>query len=347
MLVPLKDGQQIELEALEAKGRLACPDMARVLRLVLQPQNPWFTDRENKTLFDRALVREEFIGVWKDYLFLARLPNREPVGSAWYQVAPDSSEIGACAFVFVHPSQRGRGIAYELMKHAVAHFNERGGVAMYLGTSNPVARGVYHKVGFADYNGVVMRCINPNFSENRNFDERFFSNAGEARIRDASWADLSRLTALYAYNPHPWFIKDYGGQLYSHSAMPQQRCVTVPVTLLLRSEENSNKLLVMEDTRRRLVGAMSMYSRNSKKRVIALDFLVLPSYMRQLPALVERGYQTARSLGAERVEVFVSEQEREKKEVLQRLDFELAQSLRAETQPPGSEMVVQVYRTSF
>jgi GNAT superfamily N-acetyltransferase len=340
MMVPLKDGKKLQLQVLDHEERFDCPDLAEVKDFIRQPQEPWFPDRANTTLFNRSISEERFPEIGHDYLFLARLDG-EAVGSAWYQAPVDSPEVGACAFVFTHPSHRGSGISLELMRYLVSHFMARGGVAMYLGTSNPTARGVYQRAGFRVYNGAVMRRIGTNLDD-RAFDDEFFSDVGGTGVRKATWGDLSRLTALYSY-PHPWYIKDFGEGVFSHPTLPQQRALTIPISILLRSEESSNALLVMEDSRKRILGALSVYSKDPQNGGFALDFLVLPSKMDALPSLLDAGLQAARELGGRRIEAFLSELDRGKKDALLSLGFSPGRPLTSGILPSGSVVEMREY----
>jgi hypothetical protein len=188
-----------------------------------------------------------------------------------------------------------------------------------------------------------MRRVDPSLGDSE-FDRRFQSGTGQTRIRDASWGDLSRLVALYAF-PHPWFVKDYGVRVFSHPEMPLQRCVTIPISLFLRAERKPNRLLVMEDDRRTLVGAMSVYRTNPAIGAIAMDFLVLPSYMPALPSLLDEGYRIAASSGCKSVVAFVSELDRGKEEGLRRIGFEPARALEEELLPASGAVAVQIYET--
>ncbi len=340
--VPLRDGRTAEVEVMDYEARVACPDLLKVRDLIRQPQQPWFSDGEN-TLLNRSVSGDEFPGIGRVYLIVARLDG-EPVGTAWYQTGDERGEVGACAFVFTHPSYRGLGIANAVMSRLVSHFGERGGRAVYLGTSEPRAREVYKRVGFRVYNGVVMRQTGEK-TDDRSFDEEFFSNVGDARMRDGTWGDLARLTALYSY-PHPWFIKDYGEKLYSHPTLPQKRALSVPISLFLRAEEGSNRLFVMENPKGRLVGAMSVYRSGAASGGLSLDFLVVPSYLDQTQVLLEEGCRVARGLGGGPIEAFVSDLDLGKKEPLSNLGFQPAERLEPEVLPTGATVGMQVFRAT-
>jgi GNAT superfamily N-acetyltransferase len=324
---------------MDHEARVACPDLLNVRDLIRQPQQPWFSDGEN-TLLNRSVSRDDFPGIGRVYLIVARLDG-EPVGTAWYQTGDERGEVGACAFVFTHPSYRGLGIANAVMSRLVSHFGERGGRAIYLGTSNPQAQEVYKRVGFMVYNGVVMRQTREK-AEDRSFDEEFFSNIGDARMRNATWGDLARLTALYSL-PHPWFIKDYGEKLYSHQSVPQKRALSVPISLFLRAEEGSNRLIVMENPRGRVVGAMSVYRPDAPGAGLSLDFLVVPSYQDQAHLLLEEGCRVARGLGGGPTRALLSDLDLGKKELLGSLGFHPAEVLNPEVLPTGARIGVQAF----
>ncbi|MDA4121683.1 MAG: GNAT family N-acetyltransferase [Thaumarchaeota archaeon] len=332
----------VEVEVMDYEARVASPDLLKVRDLIRQPQQPWFSEGEN-TLLNRSVSRDEFTGIGTVYLIVARLDG-EPVGTAWYQTGDERGEVGACAFVFTHPSYRGLGVANAVMSRLVSHFGERGGRVVYLGTSEPRAREVYQRVGFRVYNGVVMRHMGKE-AEDRSFDEEFFSNVGDARMRDATWGDLARLTALYSC-PHPWFIKDYGEKLYSHPTLPQKRALSVPISLFLRAEEGSNRLIVMENPRGRLVGAMSIYRSDALRGGLSLDFLVVPSYLQQMRVLLEEGSRIARGLGGGPIRAIVSDLDGGKEEVLSALGFQPAERVTPEVLPTGTAIGMRSFQVT-
>lgn len=321
---------------------LSCQDLGTVRDLIVQPQAPWFSEGE-RILLDRSISGAAHSELGEVYLFVARLDG-SPVGTVWYQVSRDTPEVGALAFVFTDPSVRGMGVAHALMGHCVKHFGTHGGLAMYLGTANPMARRIYESVGFRVYNGVAMRWTEKN-AEDASFDEAFFSKDNPARTRRATWEDLPRLTALYAY-PRTWFVKDRGERVFSHAELPAARSVSIGISLLLRSE-GGNSLFVLENSRKRIGGALSVYSSKESGERIVMDLLVHPSSVESAPHLVEKGIQVARNMGGKTLTSYASDLDREKIDALVASGFVRQDSPEVVDLPSGAKISVYPYALSL
>ena len=68
--------------------------------------------------------------------------------------------LGGFGEVATHPALRGTGIATRLCGRAVEEFRAAGGQALFLGTTSPAARRIYHRLGWRKLAGAdVMANI--------------------------------------------------------------------------------------------------------------------------------------------------------------------------------------------
>jgi GNAT superfamily N-acetyltransferase len=270
---PLPEGQRKEVEA-----------------FIVQPASPWFS-REERAAISRALSGE-FATTSHDYFFGYSAEGRF-VSSSWYAVSRLAPEIAVLGYVFTDPEWRGRGLSTSLLHVLWKHFVDRGGKAMYLGTENPIARGVYLKNGFKDYNGQVMRLLTEDQGA-QEFDDRHFEAGKRFRVRTAEWGDLAPATCLYT-NPFPWVVRDFTEKIIVRPGDELRRCVSIFTALMLRSELPGNSMQIVETTDGHLVGCASIVSLLDCKELL-LEFLVHPNYSQEAKALLQASIRKGKGL---------------------------------------------------
>ena len=293
--------------------------VAAIHDLILQPRRPWFSEAEQAHL--REALAGRLAESASDHFFVA-WQGDEPVGNVYYGTAAGAPQIGLLAYVITQPAYRGRGVAGLLTQRAVEHFVAGGGVYLQLGTANPVARRTYERCGFRPYNGHIMRYLAPGW-EWSGFDETYFAAGRLAQVRPARWGDLARLAMLYTA-PNRWFVKDYPERLYSHPALPQTRCASIPASLLGKAAQGSGGLWVLETPGQRIVGAATAtrLDRAAQAHAPILDFLVVPAYASQAPDLLAAAAEASEAKGAERLRLCLASRDVEKAAIARQCGFQ-------------------------
>ena len=82
----------------------------------------------------------------RDVFYLVRDGDRT-VGSCHLTFPVADPALGGLGEVATAPAARGRGIASELCAMARDDFRRAGGSALFLGTANPAAARIYHRLG--------------------------------------------------------------------------------------------------------------------------------------------------------------------------------------------------------
>jgi len=314
--------------------------VAAIHDLVLQPRRPWFSEAE------QAHLREALAGrlgeVAGDHFFVA-WSGDEPVGNVYYGTAAAAPQIGLLAYVITQPAHRDQGIGTLLARKAVEHFVAGGGVCLHLGTANPVARRTYERCGFRAYNGHVMRYLAPGW-EWQGFDDAYFADEGPAQVRPGHWGDLARVGMLYTA-PSRWFVKDYPERLYSHPALLQTRCGSIPASMLLNATQQDGGLWVLENPRQRIVGAATAtrLDGTAQAHVPLLDFLVVPAYCSQAPALLAMVIESLGDKGAERLRVYLASQDMEKAGIVRQVGFRCEATLVEQFRVGDDHYDLQIY----
>jgi GNAT superfamily N-acetyltransferase len=314
----LRTGEALRVSAIPAATYLSQPRFDAIRDLIVQPRTPWFSTAERKYL-DGAL-RGTFEGMAHSR-FLVGWLGHKPVANVYYGTAAGLPDTGLLAYVITESAHRGKGISTVLAQTAVDRFLSEGGICLYLGTSNPVARNIYQQCGFQAYNGHVMRFLRSD-EDGDKFDADYFAWAGAAEVRRGHWGDLARVGALYV-SPHRWFIKDYPQRIYSHPAIVHQRCGSILPGMMVNATEYDGELWVLENPAGRIVGAAtaSRWDGEAQGHAPVLDFLVAPSYRRQAAELLQAHLEALSAAGAEKVQLYTASCDAEKADLARSVGF--------------------------
>lgn len=313
----LKTGETLAIHLYRPGSDIPPVAVEYVREFIVQPHKPWF-DATGREEVERGLSGR-LLESSRDHYFLG-LIGSQLVGVTWYQVSQRTPEVGALGYVYTDPVFRGRGVSTVLNRAAVDHFRESGGVSLYLGTVNPVARKVYEGCGFYLYNGIVMRYLTPpNIREG--FDATFFGYVGDAKVRPVEWGDAGMIDALYC-SPYPCLVRDYRHRSFSHPAIPQQSCHIFP-SIMVSVENENGAFLALENRRSRLVGA-AILSRNDphvEPHIGVVDFVVQPAYTPQATELLAALMREAHSRGCRVLRACFASCDATKKDVAKNAGF--------------------------
>lgn len=203
-----------------------------------------------------------------------------------YTLPSQKGEIATFGFVYTKPEYRGRGISSIMMNYVMESFNmERNLLTVYLAAGNLIAKRIYSKHGFCNYNGIVMRYLLPHV---KNFDKFYFSKVLKTRIRKVTWGDQPCFEALYNL-PVNCFIRDYPSRTFEGIGFESQ--------FLGMIENNKNKVttLVLENEYKRVIGVSSLKPCNSvyENHLRVLDFFIHPNYLDKGEKLIHQSIKVA------------------------------------------------------
>ena len=132
--------------------------------------------------------------------------------------------LGGLGEVATNPEFRGSGIATELCGQAVDQFRQGGGQVLFLGTGNPDAARVYHRLGWRKLAGTnVMANISSGDSPEA-FLVDYFRNLGTAAVRTATPQDRIPMIPLLV-SPHDWQVLDSNAAMLSTCYSGQVSCM--------------------------------------------------------------------------------------------------------------------------
>ena len=147
-----------------------------------------------------------------------------PAGTCAITVPKTHPILGGFGEVATRPELRGSGIATRLCGRAVEEFRAAGGQALFLGTSAPTVRRIYHRLGWRKLAGAdVMANISSGDSPEA-FLVDYFRAPGEAAVVPATAAVRVPMIPLLQA-PHDWQVLDANAGMYSTRYSVQYSCM--------------------------------------------------------------------------------------------------------------------------
>ena len=173
------------------------------------------------------LPREVFLGAEVEQnhnaVYLARREGRLS-GTCGLTMSRSVPGLGGFGEVATDPALRRSGIASELCRQAVDDFRGHGGTALFLGTGNPGAARIYHRLGWRKLAGAnVMANISSGESPEA-FLVEYFQGLGPARVRPASPEIRIPIIPLLVL-PHDWLVLDSNAEMFSTRYTVQHSCM--------------------------------------------------------------------------------------------------------------------------
>jgi hypothetical protein len=211
-----------------------------------------------------------------------------------------------------------------LLRQLLADFRAGGGVAMHLCTTNPKAFALYTSEGFRPCVGDGLRYLAPPHDP-ATFDQIYYADAGPARIRDGEWGDLGRAAMLFNRTDPGWLIKDYPRRVFR-----DQRYESHYLRTWLPANRGHGFVLVLENPLKRVVGIVSAIEIDSffEQDTLTLDFWACPTYLPQLPELLQAAGARAQEARYPVVQAYIAACDAEKRLLLEGAGFRLEAQLR-------------------
>src|SRR5439155_10700098 len=121
-------------------------------------------------------------------------------------------------------------------------------------------------------------------------------DAGPATIRNGTWGDCARVSALYNQPNPAWLIKDYPRRVFRDA-----RYESHYIRVWKPSSEGKGTVLVLENPLSRVVGIASLVEVDSyfEQNVQTIEFWACPAYLTQLPELLSALIERAQAGSAE------------------------------------------------
>jgi len=132
--------------------------------------------------------------------------------------------LAGFAEVATDPAVRGRGLASALCRQAVDDFVTEGGVAFFLGTGNPVAARIYHRLGWRKLAGANVMANIVDGRSPEAFLVDHFREKGAVTV-SAAGPDVRIPMIPLIWTPHDTQVLDANVGLFSRRYVMQPSCM--------------------------------------------------------------------------------------------------------------------------
>ena len=132
-------------------------------------------------------------------------------------------QLGGFGEVATKPEYRGQGLATDLCRRALQDFGDDGGEALFLGTDNPAAARIYHRLGWRKLAGSNVMASIRSADSPEAFLVDYFHTLGNVTIRPIGPAQRVPMIPLL-HTPHDWQVLDANVGMYSTRYDVQGSC---------------------------------------------------------------------------------------------------------------------------
>ena len=238
-------------------------------------------------------------------------------GTCALTVSKRMPRLGGFGEVATRPDLRGSGIATRLCGRAVEEFRAAGGQALFLGTTSPAARRIYHRLGWRKLAGAdVMANIGSRDSPEA-FLVDYFREPGEATVVPATPAvRVPMIPLLHA--PHDWQVLDATAGMYSTRYCVQYSCMGLYRRYLAALGGGKGEWFGARTADGRIVGLATVRGLGAACQV---DGFSHPYFATVWPDLMAAAMQRAAARGAGECRAVVCVEDEEKRSLFEGLGF--------------------------
>ena len=225
--------------------------------------------------------------------------------------------LGGFGEVATHPPLRGTGIATRLCGRAVEEFRAAGGRALFLGTTSPAARRIYHRLGWRKLAGADVMANISSRDTPEAFLVDYFREPGETTVVPATPAvRVPMIPLLHA--PHDWQVLDANAGMYSTRYCLQYSCMGLYRRYLAAVGGGGGDWFCARTADGRIVGLATVLRVGAACQV---DGFAHPYFATAWPDLMAAAMQRAAARGAGECRAVVCVEDEEKRSLFEGLGF--------------------------
>ena len=228
--------------------------------------------------------------------------------------------LGGFGEVATHPAQRGSGIATGLCGRAVEEFRAAGGQALFLGTTSPAARRIYHRLGWRKLAGADVMANISSRDTPEAFLVDYFREPGESTVVPATPAVRVPIIPLL-HAPHDWQVLDANAGMYSTRYCVQYSCMGLYRRYLAALGGDAGDWFCARTADGRSVGLATVRGWGAACQV---DGFAHPYFAAAWPDLMAAATQRAAARGAGECRAVVCVEDEEKRSLFEGLGFRAA-----------------------
>lgn len=229
--------------------------------------------------------------------------------------APALAGLGEVA---TDPRFRGQGIATELCGQALADFHAAGGEALFLGTVNPSAARIYHRLGWRKLAGANV-MVNIALGElPEAFLADYFRTLDQVEISVAG-PDVRVPMIPLILTPHNGHVLDTNVGLYSCRYRTQNSCMGLYPRYALGLKKNGGEFFAARTPDGKVVGLSTALPQDDGG--YRIDGFVHQNFSTAWPALIDAACDWAKSHGASTWHAAISLEDTDKQALFKSMGF--------------------------
>ena len=172
-------------------------------------------------------------------------------------------ELGGFGEVATVPEARGRGLATDLCRRSVEDFVGAGGRALFLGTVNPAAARIYHRLGWRKLASSIIWALITDDRPPEAYLVDYFSSPSPAVVEEGGPGARIPMIPLIV-TPHDWRVLDANTGILSARYALVRSCMGLYPKYQALREGGRGSWFAARDTKRRIVGLSTAHLDDSR-----------------------------------------------------------------------------------
>lgn len=246
--------------------------------------------------------------------------NGALAGACLVASSPAAPTIGGLGEVATNPTARRSGIATTLTRQALDDFAASGGQALFLGTVNPAAARIYHRLGWRKLAGanLMLNTLGGASPEEFLVDHFRDAAAGPADIAMPTPADRAPMIPLLIA-PHDWQILDFNADMRSTRYAVQDSCLGLYRRYAAIAQDGNGAWFCARTDAAHIVGIAT--ARLDQHGGCQIDAFTHKAHIAQWQALIQAAADWANRRAASPIYAQISAEDEEKRALFESQSF--------------------------
>ena len=270
----------------------------------------------------RSILRGEENADNHDFVYLVHCAG-ELAGTCHLTIARSHPALGGLGEVVTSPSFRRQGIAAAVCAQARDTFRHLDGQALFLGTVNPEALRVYHRLGWRKLAGTNVMALTTQHPSPEDFQADYFRQGGPISVHPGTPAARVPMIPLILA-PHDWRLLDANVGLFSTRYKVQSSCMGLYPRYQALFQKNCGSFFDARAEKGSLVGLST--ARLEDPKTCRVDGFTHGSHTTIWNELINAAVRWGAERGAERIHALVALEDEDKCAAFESLGFSQAAS---------------------
>ena len=270
---------------------------------------------------DGDISRDAFLGSESEYNKHTVYTKRSAgllAGTCALSISKKLPILGGVSGVATAPDLRRSGIGTEVCRQATEDFQINGGQGVFLGTGNPEAARIYHRLGWRKLAGSAVMANITGGETPEAFLVDYFREKSETNIISAT-PEIRLAMIPLLHSPHDWQILDANTSMYSTRYSIQTSCMGLYRKYVAVRQGNQGEIFCAQTKNGRTVGLSTALVNNDGS--CQIDGFTHLYYLNAWNGLIKAAEGWGVSRNATSIWAKVSVEDEEKKSFYETLGF--------------------------